>query len=241
MGISREQLRFFVDKLIEIRNDPKRGALWNSPIIFDMDTLKSGPFEFDDNAYYPTDPRWMYMTDMLDEIADDRYFIEENKKQGATPSWDEILDNDHVKLRGFPLDSLLNYRKYRLEEGDNEPDTVSAASEGKDKEPVSLSGKEVSFNEGAAKIMIGEYAIDTVVDTKQSLLTKTMFEYAIGEWTSWDEVCEIIKGEAESVDPAKDHKMIKDAALRINKKIQDITGTKDELFTCDNKNIRRNF
>ena len=68
-----------------------------------------------------------------------------------------------------------------------------------------------------------------------------MFSRPVGEFVDWSIIHQEMTGVAEGVGDEKDKKAVRDTMDRLNKRVQEVIGTDDELLGWENKSIRRNY
>lgn len=93
------------------------------------------------------------------------------------------------------------------------------------------------FSEQESVLKIGDKEIELTPSQNEFELCRVMFKHKPNEWVDWSEVYVEMAGVPKS-DYAKEKRMVYDACLRINKRIEKETRTKD-FFIWKGKTIKR--
>ena len=106
---------------------------------------------------------------------------------------------------------------------------------------IQLADYDVNFIEDDASIMVGDKRCALPPYRQLYYFAEAMWEYPVGRPVPWDDVFDRIvelAGRQKIDDPEKN---VMDRMYRLNKDIQEVIQTDDELFTRKDEHITRNF
>ena len=106
---------------------------------------------------------------------------------------------------------------------------------------ISLTGTGVQFDDTKPAILVGARACPLPPAKNEEYLARAMFSRPVGEFVDWSIIHQEMTGVAEVVGDEKDKKAVRDTMDRLNKRVQEVIGTDDELLGWENKSIRRNY
>ncbi len=105
---------------------------------------------------------------------------------------------------------------------------------------VILLGKQIEYDETKSLILVAGKSCPLPPAKNEDYLAKAMFNRPIGEFVDWSLIYSEVTG-SEVDDGIKNQKTIRDTMDRLNKRVQEIIGTAEELFTWQNKSLKRNY
>lgn len=110
---------------------------------------------------------------------------------------------------------------------------------------VELVSKEIHFNDEEAKIVIGEEDCQLPPFKNEHFFCRAMYEFPAKEFIDWSIIYEKYEGikskDKSPNDPTKDKRAIQDTMYALNKRIKRVINTSDNLFTWQEKSIKRNY
>lgn len=108
------------------------------------------------------------------------------------------------------------------------------------KSKVKLKSVEIKFDDDKAIIKIGNQDCQLPPFKNEHSFCRAMFQFPIKEFADWSIIYEKYEGK-ESNDPKKNKRTIQDAMYAVNKRIKGVINTSDDLFTWEEKSIKRNY
>lgn len=104
----------------------------------------------------------------------------------------------------------------------------------------------VIFNDEEANLVVDGNVVPLPSFRNEHYLCRAMWRYPMDEFVSWDTIYQEISGyyEQQFGKPSSKRetwRIVYDAMERLNKRINEVTGTKDDLFSWSEKTIKRNF
>lgn len=121
------------------------------------------------------------------------------------------------------------------------PELRIKATDAKPPIKSSLKIKTVVFDEAQSAILVDGKVCPLPPAKNEEYLAKAMFSRPIGEFVDWSIVHKEITGATAVIGSEKDKKSVRDTMDRLNKRLQTIIGTSDQLLRWQNKSICRNF
>lgn len=106
---------------------------------------------------------------------------------------------------------------------------------------ISLAEKIIIFDETKPAILINEKVCPLPPAKNEDYFAKAMFRRPVGEFVDWSIIHQEITGKSESIGDKTDQRMVRDTMDRLNNRIQELLNTDDELFSWENKSIKRNY
>lgn len=170
----------------------------------------------------------------------DRFVLHPDQKNGAGKQrafWEEQF----AQLETLALEFITAYRDLLR--------TAAKRVSGHAKERRSLKESDVKFDDNIPAIFVDDVRCDLPPFKNEHFLCRVMFARRVGEATDWSTVYE----EMESRGPAsqgagkatktaaQEEQTVKDAVHALNERLQEVTGTEEQILTWSKKTIRRNF
>lgn len=109
---------------------------------------------------------------------------------------------------------------------------------------ISLSGKNITFNDGSSTIFVGKSSCQLPFAKNEHCFARVMItRHPVGEFVDWSDIYKEITGdEPDSIeDIKKNQKMVRDTMDRLNNRIKATFNTDDELLSWENRSIKRNY
>jgi len=108
------------------------------------------------------------------------------------------------------------------------------------KQKVRLISQKVEFDDDTTTINIEKHKIPLPAFKNEHYFCREMFQYKVEEPVDWSIVCQRMDASKEIPDKGK-MKPLQDTMYRVNNRVKEIIGTDDDLFSWENKSIKRNF
>ncbi|PWB38378.1 MAG: hypothetical protein C3F02_04385 [Parcubacteria group bacterium] len=124
------------------------------------------------------------------------------------------------------------------------PDTAKSSPETPIK--TNLFNKKISFDDEKITIFVEDRAVPLPQFKNEHYLCRAMYEYKINEPVDWSIIYEKMTGYYEAYygkpSPTRENwRIVYDAMDALNKRIKEIINTNDNLFTWQEKTIKRNY
>lgn len=193
--------------------------------------------------YYPgqknilVDYHYFNYENRMDDLNLLKKFLEEAKGFGCFREFN-VSSGPRTRF-GFLDANLEKIKEYR----DNLRDQLSPEMVQPDKK-IKLGEYKIKFDDAKPVIVIDGKECPLPPFKNEHYFCRAMFKYEIGEFIDWSQIYEDMSGILEKLDKkdtGKHKRSVQDAMYAVNKRIKEIVGTDDELFTWKNKSIKRNY
>ncbi|MDO8496252.1 MAG: hypothetical protein Q7S43_02245 [bacterium] len=239
----RDQLYWFVNKLVLLSKTPVALELYDVAICFPVDLLRkeetglfplgryegSVGFDSEDQEYA------FYCGQMLEKIKSDIYKLE-NKYLHFNEekfSWHE--DNRNYYGHGYAFFIDCDHRSLF------EAYLSFMDSNKTESEFTSLKDRKVEYDEVTSTIIIDGKKCSLPVAKNEDYLAVAMFSREIDEPIDWSIIYKEMSGSKSSIGSQRNKKALADTIKRLNERIKKIFGTEDKLISCENDTVKRNY
>lgn len=145
-----------------------------------------------------------------------------------------------VALLVVPLQFKELLREIRKNYKVNELNVERTTANTKERAQISLGSHKVIFSHKKASIAVGDRTIRLPPQKNEYDLCGVMFKHPLNTPVDWSAVYQQMMGLGELPDK-KSSRTVQDTMYRVNNRIKEEIGTEDNLFSWDNKSIKRNF
>lgn len=105
---------------------------------------------------------------------------------------------------------------------------------------ISLAQKIIKFDEAKPAILIDKKICPLPPAKNEDYFSKAMFSRPIGEFVDWSTIYQEMTG-TETIPDKNKERSVRDTMDRLNERIQEVISTGDQLFSWENRSIRRNY
>ncbi len=106
---------------------------------------------------------------------------------------------------------------------------------------LSLKDRKVEFDDAKPAIVVDGKSCPLPPAKNEDYLARALFRRPVGEYVDWSTIYGENTGSKEVIGDKNDMKSVRDTMNRLNKRIKEIIGTKDDLLSWENKSIKRNY
>jgi hypothetical protein len=108
------------------------------------------------------------------------------------------------------------------------------------KQKIKLKDKQIKFNDTEATIEVGDLQCPLPAYKNEHFFCRIMFQYLPQEPVDWSIVYEKIT-KTEAINKEKNKRMVQDTMYALNKRVKEVINTDDDLFTWQERTIKRNY
>ena len=147
-----------------------------------------------------------------------------------------LVDQEIAKLKPVELCYLFKVNEDKIDKNLSE----LSLKHQEDKEVFSLKDKKVEFDEVISAIIVEGKKCSLPPAKNEEYFARAIFSREINESVDWSVLYYEMTG-SDVADVSKNRKTLMDTVYRLNKRIKRIFKTNDDLISCKDKSIKRNY
>ena len=113
--------------------------------------------------------------------------------------------------------------------------------ENTEKPKIELAKQIVVFNDDETNLEIGKQKCALPPFKNEHYFCRAMFQYKPQESVDWSQVYKAMAGDEEVIGDKSNMRTVQDTMYALNTRIKKVINTDDNLFTWENRSIKRNF
>ncbi len=113
--------------------------------------------------------------------------------------------------------------------------------ENTEKPKIELANQTIVFNDDETNIEIGKQKCALPPYKNEHYFCRAMFQYKAAEFVDWSQVYKAMVGGEEVIGDKANMRTVQDTLYALNTRIKKVVNTDDNLFTWENRSIKRNF
>jgi hypothetical protein len=179
-------------------------------------------------ATTPTEAKVQEINSIISRLRDERAKIDKTKNK---------LNELNIAL---PI-KIIGETKIKLEDSQNKN-----SFETKSLKKIRLGYQGIEFDDDKATIIIGKQNVALPAYKNEHYLCRAMYEYGVNEVVDWSLIYQKMTGYYEASygkpqNSRENWRIVYDAMNALNKRVKEAVNTNDDLFTWQEKTIKRNY